>query len=260
MSSSKVLPLRLREPKGLAILIAYLALGSALETAIVYYAFILPGLKDIALGPLGFWTELVPALVVSVLGLSFLHLTRSFHVIPVKRKRPKEAKRKGKKLKSRWARLSYKMSKAVRPLRNSWNRLVSRLGALGLAASKGLGIAILGFCTAIMMALLILYAPQLFDLSGHLAKEVGFFSWLVSATTGLAKALASGALKWLADGLIWASIGLSESLKPLWVGLAKADPVFKYAAIQNLIAWTTGLSALMYKRPIIRGRKTGKRS
>ena len=259
MSSSKILPLRLREPKALAVLLAYIALSSALEAAVVYYAFLLPGLEDIALiGPIGFWTGLIPALVVSVLVLSLLHLTRSFYVAPMRsgRPRPRRARARSRRKQRRWwSRLSHKISRATEPFRNAWDKLVSRLGALGLAVSRGLGIAILGICAAVMMALLIPYSPQLFDFSGRLAKEVGLFSWLVSATTGLAKALASGGLRWLADGLVWASIGLSEGLKPLWVGLAEADPVFKYAAAQNLIAWTTALSALMYRRPLIRGVK-----
>ena len=258
MSSSKILPFRLREPKALAILLAYILLGSALEAAVVYYAFLLPGLEDIALiGPIGFWTGLIPALVVSVLVLSLLHLTRSFYVAPMgsKKPRPRRARARSKKKRGRRFPLSRKISRAIEPIRRAWDKLVSRLGALGLAVSRGLGIAILGICAAVMMALLIPYSPQLFDFSGRLAKEVALFSWLVSATTGLAKALASGGLRWLADGLVWASIELSEGLKPLWVGLAEADPVFKYAAAQNLIAWTTALSALMYRRPLIRGVK-----
>ena len=259
MSSSKILPLRLREPKGLAILSAYLALGLALEAAIVYYAFVLPGVKDIALiGPLGLWTGLIPALVVAVIVLSLLHLTRSFYVMPLGARRPKKtrgrARGRKKKKRGRWSRLTYRISRTVRPLREAWDKLISRLGALGLAVSRGVGVALLGFCVAIMMGLLIPYSSQFFDVSGRLAKEVGLFSWLVSGTAGLAKALASGALKWLADGLVWASIGLSEGLKPIWAGLAQVDPVFKYAAVQNLVAWATALSALMYKRPLIRGR------
>jgi len=256
LSSSKILPLRLREPKGLALLIAYIALSSALEAAVVYHAFLIPGLEDVMLlGPLGLWTGLIPALVASVLVLSLLHLTRSFYITPVKSRRPRKARARGKKRRRRWlSRLSYRISRSLRPLRDAWDKLVSKLGELGLAVSKGLGIAILSFCTAVMIGLLIPYSPQFFDFSGRLAKEIGFFSWLISAITGLAKALSSGSLKGLVDGLVWASIGLSEGLKPLWMGLAEADPIFKYAAIQNLVAWATALSALMNRRPLIRGR------
>ncbi len=255
--SAKVLPLRLREPKSIALLLAYVAISSALEAAIVYYAFVLPGLEDIPLvGPIGFWTGLVPALVAFVLVLSFLHLTRSFYVAPATRARQRRKnRRKGRRKRAAlWARIRSRISRALRPLRGAFEGLGRRLGVLGLAAVKGLGIAFLGFCTAVMVALLIPYSSQLFDFSGRLAKEVGFFSWLVSATTRLARGLASGGLKWLADGLVWASIGVSEGLKPIWTGIANADPLFKYAAAQNLVAWATGAAALLYRRPLIRGR------
>ena len=254
MSSVRILPFRLREPKGLLVLAAYLGLSSALEAAVVYLAFVAPGLEDIMLiGPLGFWTFLVPACVVLALTLSLLHLTRSFYVAPGgPRARPK-ARARRKRRKKRKTRIRLDLSRLLRPLSSLTNRVARRLGDLGVAAVKGLGIALLSFSSAIMFILLLAYFPQLFLFSGFLAKETPF-SALTSVITGLAEALASGSLKWLADGLVWASMGLSASLEPLWRGLAASDPLLRYAFAQNAIAWTSGLAAILYRRPPIRRR------
>ena len=83
MNSAKVLPLKLREPRGLALLAICFLASSALELAIIHYGFRAPGLEDTyVVWRLGLWTFFLPALVVLVLTFSWLHLTRSFLVAP----------------------------------------------------------------------------------------------------------------------------------------------------------------------------------
>jgi len=240
-----VLPLRLREPRGLALLAACLLASSGLELAIIHYAFKAPGLEDTyVIWKLGLWTFFLPALVVLVLTFSWLHLTRSFLVAPKLPRKPK-ARARARKAKRRKAKRFLDLSSLVR-----------RTDVFGLAALRGLGVILLGFSMAVLFAMLTFYWPEAYALSGYLLKAFPPFSWLI---TGLSKLVDKiMAIEKLGEAIDWlksASMRMNEALTPLAEGLGRADPIYKYAFIQNLVAWASGLSALLYRRPPVVRRK-----
>ena len=240
--SIKVLPLRLKSKKGLVLLASYLALSSLLELGLVYYGFLMPGLEDVKiLGPLGLWAHIIPACVVAALVMSWIHLTRSFFYVPRARAKKRKKRRKRR----------VDLSRALEPLR----AISSRMGPLGLALTRGFFVLLLGFCIALVFSLLTAYWSEIFYFSGSLCETSPFFSWLVSSVGGVGQALANSQYtRWLVDGLSSAAVSVSEVFRPLAKAVEAADPIYKYAFTQNLIAWSSGLSALLYRRPPIRKR------
>ena len=51
-----------------------------------------------------------------------------------------------------------------------------------------------------------------------------------------------------------ASMDMAKALRPAAKAILEADPLYKYAALQNLVIWSSGLAALAYRRPPIRRR------
>ena len=250
MSAVRLLPLRLKSPRGLALLAGYLALASAIEFGLVHYGFWSQGLRDVEVAwGLGLWTFFIPALVVLSLTVSWLHLTRSFFYEPRARARPRRRKRRKA---GRLTRLYERISSPVASLAERASR---RLGRLGTAIARGLFILLLGAFSALMLALLTAYWSEMYQFSGSLAVGSPFFSWLVSALSGLGNALASSEqLRWLVEGLLSTGAELNRALRPLALAISSADPIYKYALAQNALAWSSGLSALMYRRPPIKRR------
>ncbi|RLI06256.1 hypothetical protein DRO32_05630 [Candidatus Bathyarchaeota archaeon] len=234
-----MLPLRLREARSLVLLAACLLTSSGLEAAVVHFGFTSWGLRDTyVVWRLGLWSFFIPALVALALTFSWLHLIRSFLVAP------------------RAARKATRRARRARAA--TWSdRLVRRIGVLGLATLKGLAVVLLGFSLAILVAMLTFYSPEAYVLSGSLLKAFPPFSWLITGISKLVEKVNTveklgKALDWLKE----ASIKVSDALSPLAEGLREAEPIYKYAFVQDLLAWSSGLSALLYRRPpVVRRRR-----
>ncbi|OYT52593.1 hypothetical protein B6U66_01330 [Candidatus Bathyarchaeota archaeon ex4484_135] len=241
MSSARVLPLRLREPRTVLLVLAYLALGSLVELAIVHYGFRSAGLEDVYLvWRLGLWTFFIPLLVILVLVFSLLHLTRSFLVAPreaAKTRRARRARRTGGR-------------------RSVVAELTKKIGYLGLSALRSSAVILLGLSIAVMFALLTFYWLEAFELSGSLVKAFPPFHWFITGLSRLVDKLTaveklSGAIKKLVE----TSIKMNNAVRSLAEALGEADPLYKYAFVQNLVAWSSGLSALLYRRPPVLRRR-----
>lgn len=251
LSAVRLLPFRLRSLKGVAMLLSYLALASALELALVFYGFWSQGIEDVyIIQGLGLWSSVIPALVVLSLTMSWLHLTRSFLYEP--RARPRARARRRRRKAGRFARLFEGFSRRINALASKASR---KLGRLGTAILRGLFILLLGACSALMLILLTAYWAELYQFSGSLAECSPVLSWLISALSGLGEAMwSSEQLRWVVEGLLNAGMQLNKALLPVAEAIGSADPIYKYALAQNALAWVSGLSALMYRRPPVRRR------
>lgn len=251
MSAVRLLPLRLKSPKGIAILVSYLALASLIELGLVYYGFWSQGSEDIYIVQgIGLWSFVIPSLAVISLTISWLHLTRSFFYEPRARARPRARRRRKK---------AGRLAKLYKGISCRFSSFIAgasrRLGRLGTAIVKGLFILLLGACSALMLALLVAYWSELYSFSGLLAEGSPIFSWLLSALSGLSDAMwSSEQLRWLVEGLLRAGMEMNKAIAPLALAISSADPVYKYALAQNALAWISGVSALLYRRPPIRRR------
>ena len=255
MGVRRVLPLRLKSTRGVALVAICLAASSALEYALLYYGFLAPGLKDTYIWKLGLWTQVIPAFSVMALTISWLHLTRSFFYEPRRPVRRAKTRRRRKK-RGRGRRLQLPSPKPIlEPFSSLGARLEEALGRLGTAVLRGLGVLVLGACIALMAAAILAYWPALGHASAKVVESCPFMAWLMSSLDGLSKAVGSvEQLRWAVDKLMEASMGMAKALRPAAKAISEADPLYKYAALQNLVIWSSGLAALAYRRPPIRRR------
>jgi len=253
----RVLPLRLKSARGLVLIAVCLAASSALEYVLLYYGFLAPGLEDTYIWKLGLWTQVIPAFSVVALTISWLHLTRSFFYEPKRPVKRAKARRKRKKRgKGRGLRLQLPSLKPISgPLSSFRARLEGLLGRLGMAVLRGLGVLVLGACIAFMTAAILAYWPALGHISAKAVESYPFMAWLMSSLDGLSKAVNSvEQLKWAVGKLMEASMDMAKALRPAAKAILEADPLYKYAVLQNLVIWSSGLAALAYRRPPIRRR------
>lgn len=231
-----MLPFKLREPRNALLLLSYLGASSLLELAIVHYGFRTAGLEDTyVIWRLGLWTFFIPLAVVLVLTASWLHLTRSFLVAP----RGAKPRRKGKRKKG----LTIEA------------RLARRMGYLGLSAVRSTGLILLVLGIAAAVALLTFYWAEAYELSGRLLAFPPFF-WLIRGLRWLAdKMWAVEKLRKALEKLVDFSIKANRAIRPLAEAVRDSDPLYKYAFVQNAVAWTSGLSAMLYRRPPVMRRR-----
>ncbi len=243
MSSARVLPLKLKTTRGIALIASYLVVSTAIEAALVYCGFAAQGLRDTYLfWRVGLWTGLIPALAIVALTLSWLHLTRSFFFEPM-RPVKKVKRKKGRK------------KRAVSRLSTFPVVLERRLGRLGMAAARGLFVLVLGACAATILVAISVYWLELYRLTAALVDKCPPFSWLVSSLSRLGEAVTSQEqLGRAVVALLKTGMKMNKAVSFLALAAGKADPLYKYALAQNLLIWSSGLAALAYRRPPIRRR------
>lgn len=238
--------------KGLAAIILFFIIAVLIEYLVVVYAISLGATENpqnVIFGFISPLFTLVPITVIITLVASWTFLTRYIAVRSpeTQRPRPGPPSKRGRKSRFRGVREFFGRIKAgllkAKGVRYVWQKI-----HFARATTKSALAVILTFSALILLVSLLAY-PQLVNLT--IANAYGTNQALLNFVRGVSQALApiSQGLSSINSGFISAAPGFRSaviSLSVLTSPLTNLDATGKYLVLQNVAAWTSALTALIY--------------